>query len=106
MSDRSEPVTDAPLVVEVNNKTASASEVLSGALQDNCRAVLVGERTLGKALIQSVYELVDGSGLILTTGQYITPSGRNIDQNGLQPDFKSIPRADEVKEALCVCSSR
>ncbi len=70
--------TDLPLVVLVNRNSASASEIVSGALQDHDRALIVGERTFGKALVQSVYRITGGAGLALTTGRYYTPSGRMI----------------------------
>lgn len=74
------PLTSAPLLVLVNSHTASASEIVAGALHDNCRAVLAGGRTYGKGLIQSVYELSDGSGLVITVGKYLTPRGTDIDR--------------------------
>ncbi len=70
--------TDLPLVVLVNRNTASASEIVSGALQDHDRALIIGETTFGKALVQSVYRISMNAGLALTTGRYYTPSGRLI----------------------------
>ena len=70
--------TDLPLVVLVNRSSASASEIVSGALQDHDRAVIVGETTFGKALVQSVYRISDNAALALTTARYHTPSGRMI----------------------------
>jgi carboxyl-terminal processing protease len=67
-----------PMVVLVNRNSASASEIVSGALQDHDRALVVGETTFGKALVQSVYKISEGAGLALTTGRYFTPSGRMI----------------------------
>jgi len=67
-----------PLVLLVNENSASASEILAGALQDNDRALIVGERTFGKGLVQSLFDTPYGSGLTLTTGRYYTPSGRSI----------------------------
>jgi len=69
---------DLPLVVLVNRNSASASEIVSGAVQDHDRGLIVGERTFGKALVQSVYRISGGAGLALTTGHYYTPSGRLI----------------------------
>jgi carboxyl-terminal processing protease len=70
--------TTLPLVVMVNRNSASASEIVSGALQDHDRALVVGETTFGKALVQSVYRISENAGLALTTGRYYTPSGRLI----------------------------
>ncbi len=88
-------LTDAPLVVLVNRGTASASEILSGALQDNGRAQLVGERTFGKGLIQSLFDLSDGSGVAVTIAKYETPNHRDINQAGITPDVTvELPRAE------------
>jgi carboxyl-terminal processing protease len=67
-----------PMMVLVNRNSASASEIVTGALQDHDRALVVGETTFGKALVQSVYRISEGAGLALTTGRYFTPSGRMI----------------------------
>ncbi len=82
----STPLTHDPLVVLVNRGTASASEILAGALQDSGRAKLIGERTFGKGLIQSLFNLSDGSGLAVTIARYETPNHHNINQVGIQPD--------------------
>jgi carboxyl-terminal processing protease len=82
----SETLTDAPLVVLVNQGTASASEILAGALQDNQRALLVGEKTFGKGLIQSLFELPDGAGLAVTVAKYETPNHKDINKLGIVPD--------------------
>lgn len=79
-------LTDDPLVVLVNQGTASASEILAGALQDNGRAKLIGETTFGKGLIQSLFELSDGSGLAVTIAKYETPNHRDINKLGIEPD--------------------
>ena len=82
----SEILTDEPLVVLVNQGTASASEILAGALQDNGRALLVGEKTFGKGLIQSLFELPDGAGLAVTVAKYETPNHTDINKLGIMPD--------------------
>lgn len=79
-------LTDAPLVVLVNRGTASASEILAGALHDNQRATLVGERTFGKGLIQSLFSLSDGAGLAVTVAKYETPGHHDINRLGITPD--------------------
>ncbi|MBN3877712.1 MULTISPECIES: carboxyl-terminal processing protease CtpA [unclassified Nostoc] len=79
-------LTKDPLVILVNQGTASASEILAGALQDNDRAQLIGETTFGKGLIQSLFELSDGSGLAVTIAKYETPEHRDINKLGIKPD--------------------
>lgn len=81
-----EALTDAPLAILVNQGTASASEILAGALQDNHRAQIVGEKTFGKGLIQSLFDLPDGSGLAVTVAKYETPLHRDIHKLGITPD--------------------
>ncbi|XP_065637407.1 carboxyl-terminal-processing peptidase 1, chloroplastic isoform X2 [Quercus suber] len=90
--------------VLVNNKTASASEIVASSLHDNCRAVLVGERTFGKGLIQSVFELLDGSGVVVTVGKYVTPNHRDINGNGIEPDYRNLPAWSDVTQHLSQCS--
>ncbi|PSR18049.1 carboxyl-terminal protease [filamentous cyanobacterium CCP3] len=86
-------VTNAPLVVLVNEGTASASEILAGALQDNGRATLVGSTTFGKGLIQSLFDLSDGAGLAVTVAKYETPAHHDINKLGITPDrtVASVP---------------
>jgi carboxyl-terminal processing protease len=75
-----------PMVTLVNSGTASASEILAGALQDDDRSLLLGDKTFGKGLIQTLTNLSDGSGLAVTVAGYLTPSGRDIQGQGIQPD--------------------
>jgi len=92
-------LTDKPLVVLVDGGSASASEILSGALQDNARAVLVGTKTFGKGLVQSVRPLGDGSGLAVTIAKYFTPKGTDINHAGIAPDF-TVELTDAQKQQL------
>lgn len=92
-------ITDKPLVVLVDGGSASASEILSGALQDNQRAVLVGTKTFGKGLVQSVRGLGDGSGLAVTIAKYFTPSGRDINHAGIAPDV-TVELSDAQRQEL------
>lgn len=94
-------LTTKPLVVLVDEGSASASEILSGALQDNKRAVIVGEKTFGKGLVQSVRSLGDGSGLAVTIAKYYTPSGRDINHAGIKPDVV-LQLTDAQKQALFI----
>jgi carboxyl-terminal processing protease len=92
-------LTDKPLVVLVDGGSASASEILSGALQDNGRAVIVGTRTFGKGLVQSVRSLADGSGVAVTVAKYLTPDGRDINEHGIDPDIE-VELSEEEGELL------
>ena len=78
---------NGPMLTLVNGGTASASEILAGALQDDGRSALVGSRTFGKGLIQSLIPLGDGSGLAVTVARYVTPGGRDIQNLGIEPDL-------------------
>lgn len=78
---------DKPIAILVNENSASASEVFSGAMQDYNKAVLVGTTTFGKGIVQTVFDLSDGTAIKLTTAKYYTPKGRNIHGTGLEPDI-------------------
>ncbi|GMH42932.1 hypothetical protein BSKO_10854 [Bryopsis sp. KO-2023] len=86
-----EALTDLPLVVLVNEGSASASEILAGALKDSHRASLIGDKTYGKGKIQTVYELQDGSALFVTVARYKTPEEHDIDMVGIMPDMACRP---------------
>jgi carboxyl-terminal processing protease len=91
-------LTSKPLVVLINGGSASASEILSGALQDNKRAKLVGTRSFGKGLVQSVRPLSGGAGMAVTIAKYLTPSGRDIHKHGIDPDVKIELTKDQVED--------
>ncbi len=92
--------TKLPLVVMVNRNSASASEIVSGALQDHDRALIVGETTFGKALVQSVYKVAGDAGVAVTTGRYYTPSGRLIQRpwDGSFDDYLMYSLKDQTEE--------
>ena len=80
--------TDLPMTVVVNGGSASASEILAGALQDRKRATIVGETTFGKGVVQLTRRLKDGTGFKLTESEYFTPHGNSLDGNGIKPDVE------------------
>ena len=89
-----------PLVILVNEGSASASEIVAGAIQDHKRGVIVGTQTFGKGSVQTILPMPGGSGLRLTTARYYTPNGRSIQATGIIPDVEvpNIPYMDEAKE--------
>jgi carboxyl-terminal processing protease len=87
-ADRTAIVTNKPIFVLVDGGSASASEILAGALKDNNRAQLVGTRTFGKGLVQSIRRLSNGAGVAVTIAKYYTPNGTDINHKGIQPDFE------------------
>ena len=89
-----------PLYVLINEGSASASEIVAGALQDNKRAKIFGEKSFGKASVQSIQEMFDGSALKLTTARYYTPNDRNIHGNGIEPDVKIVYKELEKPNQL------
>lgn len=102
---------EKPLVIIIDGGTASASEILSGALKDNQKAILVGEKSFGKGMIQKIYPLPDQTGMNLTIAKYLTPKGYDINKKGIMPDYvvkytdddfkkDKDPQLDEAKKVL------
>ncbi len=101
---KNEPMINVPIVVLTNKSTASASEILAGALKDNDKATIVGEKTYGKGVIQELLTLTDGSGLKITTNEYYTPNKNKINKVGITPDVEVGLEAEvegqlEIEEA-------
>lgn len=98
-----------PIAIWVDGRSASASEVLAGALRDNCRAVVMGDTSFGKGLVQAVYGLENGYGLVLTVAKYLTPNGTDINKVGIVPDVSkedALPSAPGFVPVLGSDTSR
>ncbi len=109
------PLVTKPTVVLVDESSASASEILSGALKDNKKAVLVGNKTFGKGLVQQIVPLPNGTGINITIAKYLTPNGTDINKKGIEPDYKvkytfadmikkndtQLKKAEEVLDKMC-----
>ncbi|MDO5724898.1 MAG: S41 family peptidase [Tissierellia bacterium] len=108
-----EEMIDIPMVVLINGGSASASEILAGAIRDHNRGLLIGEKTFGKGVVQTIKTLPDGSGIKLTISEYFTPNGENIDGLGIEPDvevklnedvkkigFENLKEDNQLQEAL------
>lgn len=94
-----DPIIDVPVVLLMNETSASASEILAGALKDNGKVTIVGEKSYGKGVIQELLTLKDGSGLKITTNEYYTPNHNKINKIGIIPDVEVV-LSDELKEKL------
>ena len=104
----SEKVFDKPLVVLVNGNSASASEIFAAAIQDHETGIIAGTKTYGKGVVQSIYDLKDGTCLKLTVSEYFTPKGRTIHKEGVNPDVvieyqydeKNPSRDNQIEKAV------
>lgn len=90
-------ITNQPVVVLINGGSASASEILAGALKDNKRAIIVGKKSFGKGLVQEINKLPDGSAVHITIQKYLTPNGTDIHKKGIEPDYVVDLTAEDIK---------
>jgi carboxyl-terminal processing protease len=97
-SATSHVVWDKPLVILIDRGSASASEILSGALKDHHRAVLVGQNSFGKGLVQEINQLPGGAGINITTQKYLTPNDIDINQKGIEPDIEVKPKEEDYEK--------
>ena len=98
---KNEPIFDLPVIILTNQNTASASEILAGALKDNGVAKIVGTKTFGKGVIQNIFTLTDGAALKLTTSEYFTPSNKKINHEGIEPDV-NVELPKEMENILTI----
>ncbi|MSP06289.1 MAG: S41 family peptidase [Candidatus Fonsibacter sp.] len=96
-SKKGDEIGGKPLIVLINKGSASASEIVAGALKDHKRAIIIGEKSFGKGSVQSIMPLSNGGGLRLTTAKYYLPSGETIEEIGVQPDIKIEQQKDNFK---------
>ena len=90
---------DIPMVILINSSSASASEILAGALKDYDRADVIGETSFGKGIVQNVFPFSDGSGMSMTVSKYYTPKGTSIHGVGVKPDYE-VKLPDEYKDSI------
>lgn len=100
------PITHQPMVVLVDQESASASEILASALRDNHRAILVGTKTYGKGLVQEINRLPGGAAIHITVSRYLTPSGANINKVGVKPDILVGKKSEQLPTALAHLKER
>lgn len=91
-------LTDQPIVVIINGGSASASEILSGALKDNNRAIIVGKKSFGKGLVQEINRLPGGAAMHITIQKYLTPDGTDINKKGIEPDYEVDLTEEDIKK--------
>lgn len=96
-----DPIVDVPVVLLVNENSASASEILAGTLKDYEKVKIVGIKTYGKGVIQELLKMSDGSGLKITTSEYLTPNDNKIDKVGIEPDYV-VELPEDVENVLTV----
>ena len=102
---KNNPIVNVPIILLTNENSASASEILAGALKDNNKAKIVGKKTYGKGVIQELLTLTDGSGLKITTNEYYTPNKTKINKIGIQPDYE-VDLPEEVEELIEIEKSK